>query len=130
MLRLCCARRPHDDGRANTAAAPVVSSPSGEIALATDPQRKPFLRAAARELLAYNAPLALAALMTVWLSGAWILYQILRGNWVLGLVSAAVWAPIAWVVALAAHRRGMVRLAFSLGATGLFLAVFAWIVGS
>src|SRR5207344_131293 len=55
-------------------ASPVVSSPSGEIALATDPPRKSVLRAATRELLAYNGPLALAALMTVWLSGAWIVY--------------------------------------------------------
>lgn len=130
VLRLCSARPPQEYGSPNTGPAPVVSSPSGEIALATDPQRKSVLRSATRELLAYNGPLALAALMTVWLSGAWIVYEILRGSWIVGFVSAAVWAPIVWVVALAAHRRGMVRLAFSLGATGLFLTVFAWIVGS
>jgi len=66
------------------------------------------------------------ALAAVWGSGAWIIYQILRGNLLVGLIFASIWVPLVLVISIKLHKRGQARLIISLVTTILFLAAVAW----
>ncbi|ULA64095.1 MAG: membrane protein of unknown function [Nitrospira sp.] len=65
------------------------------------------------------------ALMALWSPPIFAIYQLSRGNILLGSITLLIWLPLfAWGVSVC-HRRQLVRLWLALASTGVVLLVFA-----
>jgi len=67
-------------------------------------------------------------LMAFWASGAYIVFEFLRGNRLLASLLFPFWALAVVVASTALHRAGHARIGLSLGTTivALLATVFAW----
>ena len=67
-------------------------------------------------------------LMAFWASGAYIVFEFLRGNRLLASLLFPFWALAVVVASTALHRAGHARIGLSLGTTivALLTTVFAW----